>query len=70
MKNSNQHIEALINHSYLLHAGVVYEGEQRAAVWIGRRFIIDHSDLDALGISPNTQTDQGDLDDWQQKLET
>lgn len=55
---------------YLLHAGVVQEGEQRLAVSRGGGLVVHHSYLDPLRVSSNTQTDQRDLDDGQQELET
>lgn len=57
-------------HGYLMHAGVVQEGEQSSAVRSGGGLIIHHSNLDSPWISSNTQTDQRDLDDGQQELET
>ena len=56
--------------TYLVHAGVVQEGEQSCAVRRGGGLIIHHSHLDSPRISSNAQTDQGDLDDGQQELET
>lgn len=55
---------------YLVHAGVVQEGEQRLAVRGGGGLVVHHSDLDPLWISTDAQTDQRDLDDGQQELET
>lgn len=55
---------------YLVHAGVVQEGEQRLAVSGGGGLVVHHSDLDPFWVPPDTQTDQRDLDDGQQELET
>lgn len=40
------------------------------AVTGGGGFVVHHGHLDPLGVSSDTQTDQGDLDDGQQELET
>ena len=40
------------------------------AVSGGGGLVVHHGDLDPLRISPDTQTDKRDLDDWQQELET
>lgn len=40
------------------------------AVSRGGGFVVHHSDLDSLRISSDTQTDQRDLDDGEQELET
>lgn len=55
---------------YLLHAGVVQERQQWAAVGAGWRLVVHHGDLDPSWVSTDAQTDQGDLDDGQQELET
>lgn len=53
-----------------MHAGVVQEGQQWSAVGVGWRLVVHHGDLDPSWISADAQTDQGDLDDGQQELET
>lgn len=40
------------------------------AVSRGGGLVVHHSDLDSLRISSDTQTDQRDLDDGKQELET
>lgn len=55
---------------YLDHTGVVKEGKQWLAERWGAGLIVHHSNLDPLWVSSNAQTDQRDLDDRQQKLET
>lgn len=40
------------------------------AVSGGGGLVVHHSDLDPLWVSTDTQTDQRDLDDGQQELET
>lgn len=67
-QHQQQHLPRL--NKYLLHAGVVQEGEQWLAVSGGGGLIVHHSDLDPLWVSTDTQTDQRDLDDGQQELET
>lgn len=53
-----------------MHAGVVQKGQQRSAVAVGWRLVVHHGDLDPSWVSTDTQTDQRDLDDGQQELET
>lgn len=53
-----------------MHAGVVQEGQQRCAVAVGCCLVVHHGHLDPSRVSPHTQTDQRDLDDGQQELET
>lgn len=55
---------------YLLHTRVVQEGEEGLAESRGGGLIVHYSNLDAFWISSDTQTDEGDLDDGQQELET
>lgn len=53
-----------------MHTGVVQEGEQRVAISGGGGFVVHHGNVDPLWVSTDTQTDQRDLDDGQQELET
>lgn len=55
---------------YLEDAGVVEEREKRAAVGARAAFIIDHSHLDALGITADTQAHETNLNHGQQELKT
>lgn len=55
---------------YLLYTRVVQEGEEGLAESRGGGLIVHYSNLDAFWISSDTQTDEGDLDDGQQELET
>lgn len=55
---------------YLVHSGIVQEGEQWLAVRGGGGLVVHHSYPYPLWVSTDAQTDQRDLDDGQQKLET
>lgn len=55
---------------YLAHTRVVQEGEQCFAVSRGGGLVVHHGNLDPLWVSSDTQTDERDLDDGQQELET
>lgn len=54
---------------YLLYAGLVQEGEQRAAEGRGGALVVDHGHLDAHRVATHAQADERDLDDGQQELE-
>lgn len=55
---------------HLVNTGVVQKGEQTEAERILRGVVVDDCDIDSLWICSHTQTDEGDLDDRQQELET
>lgn len=54
---------------YLVNAGLIQEGEQRAAEGRGRALVVDHGHLDAHGVAAHAQADEWDLDDGQEELE-
>lgn len=56
--------------AYLMDTCVVKEGQQCSTVGTGTTFIIDHSHVNAFGVSTNTQAHQTDLNYRQKELET
>lgn len=56
--------------AYLVDTCVVKEGQQCSTVGTGTSFIIDHSHVNAFGVSTNTQAHQTDLNYRQKELET
>jgi len=56
--------------AYLVDTCVVKKRQQCGTVGTGTSFIIDHSHINAFGVSTNTQAHQTDLNYRQQELET
>lgn len=55
---------------YLVDTSVIKKGQKWSAVAAGAAFIIDHSHVNAFGVSANAQTHQTDLNYRQQELKT